>query len=165
MKTFISNETLLLIDGEVCLTKELPKDISEINTSLIIEHNGCMWLIIASTKQLPNVKQLPREVFVKGVDVDELAEEEVMEIWRFKPESGDELKDFDREVHMFKAGFNAKHNEFTKEEMAKAISRAMFIHVSGKFVDVYGIINDLRPITLPKSITTNDELEIIKIEF
>lgn len=167
MKTFIANETLLLIDGEVYLLSNenysignwcydtANEVISLFQDSLPKYHYMGYIKIIASTKQLPNVKQLPREVFVKGGDVKIEAE-------KFLPKVYSEW-----EYELFEAGYNTNKNEFTKGQLTESIKLA-YRYGQGNvrpLLQTIGIIfNEFEPkLQLPKSITTNDELEIISV--
>lgn len=153
MKTFIANETLLLIDGEINLLTQPDTNVDGLqNYTQPYLYEGKAYQLLASTKQLPNVKQLPREVFVKGVDVEELARIEAKTINYPAVATGF--------YSGFIYGYNANKNEFAEQEViqicTKIIKEKMYIHEA---------IQSVRKLSLPQSITTNDELEIIKIEW
>lgn len=176
MKTFIANETLLLIEGEVYLTsKEYPskndyivdgygnigvfKGHEEKREWLLVEYKKGLCSedlknvskIVASTKQLPNVKQLPREVFVKGVDVKIEAE-------KFLPKVYSEW-----EFELFEAGYNANKNEFSMQQMMRAMNLSFTTGALNGDKTSQDILNMIQPLSLPIHVETDDEFNITKV--
>lgn len=119
--------------------------------------------ILASTNpKSTNTKHIERSKFVKPeVDVEQLS---INQAW--------EWTTFDQAAYTFstgfKAGYNANKKEFTREEMETAMRAAIVTTFSSEsakyansFVDVY--INNLRPLTLPKSVICDEEYCILNV--
>lgn len=114
--------------------------------------------VIYSTKIITGVKPIDRSKFIKPIDLDGLFE-------KLKGYSKDR---FDNEEHSemdyFKAGYNSNKAEFTREE-AKALFDEGCRQGTGNYplMSFYRCIEILNPLTLPESITINDNDEIVEV--
>jgi hypothetical protein len=121
--------------------------------------------IIASTAKLEGIPRLDRKHFVKPkVDVEEVFVKKIG--YETDIFDGD---DWDRLEH-FKAGYNAKEAEFTREDMENAIHAAFICsRIYGEDVDVNeyvrGYLHGIRPLSLPSSITTDENFNVISVEW
>lgn len=122
--------------------------------------------IIATTAGIATIPQLSRKHFVKPkVDVHL---EAVNEYWKNRPITEcDYLDDF---VKGFKAGNNVKESEFTREDMMQAIKfGASYIDSSIEWTveslneNAEIFINSLQPLSLPASITTDENYNVISV--
>ena len=154
LKTLLPNKDYILHEGEIYF---ISIEDTFPHTGIYIEGKGYK-AILSSTASMQGVKQLDRSLFVKGVDVEELA------AIRF-PMSDN--SNFDHLHHLrvgFIAGYNANKNEFTRDEVITLMMKAVFKVGTGEFVDIEEIINNLRPLSLPSSIIIEGE-EITKINW
>lgn len=126
-------------------------------------YTGCN-TILASTAKLEGIPQLERKWFVKPVDVEELAEK-----YAYKNEQSYEYHMNDSGVGYVKQAYidchNANKAEFTRDEMEQAIKNAVQEYYKFTEVNIDSVIDSLRPLSLPKSITLNDDNEIISVEW
>lgn len=135
-----THTNLALVEGEVYIYK--PKA-------------GHLRTLIATTnKRYQEAAQLDRKHFVKPkVDVDELAsnyaEREQRVLW--------ENEHIVSEA--FKAGYNAKEGEFTQGDIA-ILWAAMILDNT---LSLEYILFKLRSLSLPKSVTLNENNEVIEV--
>lgn len=155
--TYTSNENCFLIDGEVYFTK-LPeycnRNIDGLNTvggiNFLTVKGVCYIITHSTNKDLDNIVSLPRDKFVKPVDYIELAIEE------FGEDKVNRLV-----VDIFTKGHNANPNDFTRDEMIKAMNA---VHNNPLIIlDIPAYINHLRPLSLPESIQINEQGEIVNV--
>lgn len=175
MNTTITKDQILLKDNEVYVidkTALIWKSDWVYDSFMEIiwqaEHDSkaskqFLYKITHSTAKLDGVKQLPREWFVMGEDVEELADK-----------AGWEYSTFDQAASAFstgfKAGYNAKKGEFSREQMEKAFrsgwANSESINSSFELEDGFQwFLNSLQSLTLPQSLTLNKDNEIVKIEW
>lgn len=142
MKTYTANVDLFLIDGEIHCFEEN-------NTTLMdcmVTDDGFMPIAYSTTKadSCSTFKQLDRSLFVKGLDLEEMAQQYL----RSEKISN---SDFHRDI--FKAGYQANKAEFTRDEMESVVN---WIRVNPN-----RSLNDalywLRPLSLPKSVTIDGD--------
>lgn len=106
--------------------------------------------VLASTAKLEGIPQLDRKHFVKPkVDVEELA-------WKKYPDEHDSY--YKRQA--FEDGYNFKEAEFTREDM-----EACWLAAQKKMNDFNEsgfskFMNELRPLSLPKSIDVDDDFNV-----
>lgn len=170
--TYTANKNCFLIDGEICLFSE-DKRTMHYSTDKFYEKNG--------------VKILPRDKFVKPKDVEALAEHHAKDTYKWPlnkqgepvtlPPSQTTPPNYTQhrkvaKMH-FKAGHNANPNEFTRDEMVKAMEDAynypftcIELLQEDKFDEERDrIINSLRPLSLPASVEINEQGEIENIKW
>lgn len=160
--TYTSNENCFLIEGEVYLGfVPEPNIFGESMYSRPMLINGKMYQITHSTKDLDNVVLLPRDKFVKPVNVEELAIQ-FAEKSDWIPWSQEGLA-----VECFKAGHNANPNSFTGEQLDEAISLA-FKHGQSNVINEWQSFNEIRrhfapKLSLPASLEINEQGEIVNV--
>lgn len=117
-----------------------------------------------STASLEDVKQLDRQKFVKPVDIGEIA-------FNYAEKSNAKWDNENVVNEAFKAGYNANKAEFTKEEVRQAMADSMaFLDCNPKATvnEIFEwrkeYLNKIRPISIPKSITIQND-EIINVEW
>ena len=159
--TYTADKNAFIIDGEVYLThwQEMKsKQLAGYKGKLIQiggTHLGVLGdLVTHSTKPLQGVKLLPREVFVKAQDIEELADK-----------AGWEYSTFDQAASAFslgfKSGYNANKNQFTKEEMESVI--LMLAHLTGTVQErLDKAIASVHPLSLPQEITIENDNVTVK---
>lgn len=169
MKTLLKDKHILLIDNEVYFIN--PVDVIEEGDFYYYKPDGVKKYIpqikdyveifnpneygekiTHSTASLQGVKQLDRSLFVKGVDVEELARENCPE--NYIDESYDHCFKY-----AFETGFNANKNEWTDQEFKLAISKAIDFGKQGKSApeSIKILKSMLRPLSLPSSIIIEGE--------
>lgn len=145
MKTYKKDVDLFLVDGEIEVrqTQDIPNPkygITKISK------------IIYQTKQLQGIKPLERSKFIKPVNIMDIYNESKKEFGNARVLG----------LQSFKAGYNANKSEFTRDQIIEAISMA-FLSGRGMLYTIESIIDKIRPIALPESITINDNDEIIEV--
>jgi hypothetical protein len=154
MKTFTAGKDLIMVDGDIYIEDIHYCKWDETLIKLNPE-SGRHYKIIASTKQLEGIKLLDRSLFVKHNPITKVYEE---------------LPDIVKK-HLnyvsFEIGYNANKNEFTEQDIQSAIIIAYNAGKEGQSESKSSefIFKLLRPLALPKSITTNDELDIISVNW
>lgn len=124
------------------------------------ELNGKYRYLVTNTTNpsLQGVKQLDRNLFVKKEDVEELYHQTKYNLG---------YDSYDLHDEYFHAGYNANKNEFSRKDMEIAIERAGYMAQMGISCEkaTKSILTELRPLTLPQSITVDSEYNVIKINF
>lgn len=159
MKTLLPNKDYKLEDNEIYVYNIIPiiSGEGETLTKKVLTH---------STAPLQGVKQLDRSMFVKGVDVKELANSANGYNLYFKETKSPIFNEG------FIAGYNANKNEFSKSDMEKMFYQGALFKderpyydmseskASPEYIDWF--IKTLRPLSLPASITLNGDDITIK---
>lgn len=177
---------LALVEGEVLIlsNEEIkPGDIiynshphAAENIGIVLEGHGVLHYqktgytgcnkILASTSKLEGIPQLDRKWFVKPkVDVEDLA----IEI--FNLESKEEFSTEDiQSINDFKAGYSAKEAEFTETDIINAMYDAREYPTKRTPEDTFSdfvksYLNKSHPLSSPKSVTLNENNEVIEVEW
>jgi len=102
---------------------------------------------------------LPRKAFVKPVDVEELASDIVNDHYNY-------LGEYDFEIFKtgFLAGYKSNPNEFTREEVERLMIKASVIALSWKEVDTTELIDSILPLSVPASVTIENN-QVIEVKW
>jgi hypothetical protein len=184
MTTYTSNENCFLIEGEVYFAdkqslvnvKGVP-ELSKVQKIMkwrigsvdvwYLQSGNLAFRITHSTKDLDNVVLLPRDKFVKPIDVDALASDHLQQTLQVKVLSRFAERSC---LNDFKAGHNANTKEFTREEAEFMIRKAYNLgwernHNHEEEPTIKNIINMVRPLALPASVEINEQGEIVNIQW
>lgn len=177
-KTFTAGENLVLVEGEILLTGE--KSEVNIGDNILTSENKISsigtfhpdWVntkfkddrkILASTGDVfykMATKKLDRSLFVKPIDVDELSFSWLRKNLYYKdPKEENDIKEFKEFQTVFLAGYNANKAEFAQEELKQGLAAIRYY----KNMSIDDVIKNLRPLTLPKQITTDKEYNVIEV--
>lgn len=151
---FEAGKNMVLVEGKIYLLK----DTSNIDFNHpIIKHKYEGRNIIATTNtELTGIHHIPREWFVRKVDLDRLA-------YDFAEKSKCDWEDEHFVNEAFKAGYNANKSEFTRDELFTAMNLAWTTGALDSNRTSHDIIKELRPLQLPQSITvTKDFKQVIE---
>lgn len=166
----LTKDNIVLVDNEIIVfNRNSPMQYRGGDSKTKIFHNKHFgWQIKieytaypithATDHSLEGVKHLDRNLFVKKVDVEELAFKTAWEHSTYEPEVA-------ARVNGFIDGYNAKEGEFTREETIKLIVRAVFDTHAGKFVDPEELVNSIRPLSIPESIELDDEFNVVNVKW
>lgn len=170
--TYAANENCFLIDGEVYLMNQnllIPDwyfdgDLLRRN---VVDDKG-YWklrptykrITHTTNKNLDNVVLLPRDKFVKPVDVKNLADDILVPDYfdKVKEVSSTEWDIYQEYKGLIKAGYNANPNKFTIDHLKTAW--AYGVEASGTFQDLIKIII---PLSLPERLEINEQGEIVNV--
>lgn len=157
----MKHSNLSLVEGEVYVlakpSESLPKQIT------YIEGRGYL-TVLASTADLDGIPKIERKWFVKPLDIESLQQAYIHErnLYHYDDREQDIIKS------ALEDGYNSNKSEFTRDEMIEGMALA-FIHgqqnVCSKEFVINSYLDMVRPLSLPKSITFNDDNEIISVEW
>lgn len=154
-KTF-TKESLVILDNEVYVVSKNTE-----TSTATIEHEGCKYGILATTdNSVLNVPELDRSVFVRPVDVDNMAKIAI-------PDGYNKFTSIAiREA--WKAGYNANKGVYTEEQMKEAMALA-FVHgqqnVISKELAIKSYLDIVNPLSLPQKIELDEQYNATKIEW
>lgn len=119
--------------------------------------------VLTTTANLEGIPQLDRKHFVKPkVDVEELAEKWVFETNRHKWSNNDDTAPDN--YASFKAGHNAKEAEFTRGHMFDLFCRMQMGRIKTSD-DWEQYMNEIQPLSIPASVTLNENNEVIAVQW
>lgn len=159
--TTITKDQMLLKENDVyvyIIPDTNVDGIQNFNNPFIFDDK--MVNVTHSTAKLEGIIHLQREWFVKREDVEEMANSANGYNYYCKETKAPIFNEG------FKAGYNAKKGEFTREE-----AEALFNEGCRQGTGAYSLktfnecISILRPLTLPQSLTLNKDNELVKIEW
>lgn len=181
MNTTITKDQMILHEGELYLLH--PTKFATVK-GLIPEKTPCVYkildktffrverkafLITHSTSKLDGVIHLQKEWFVKGEDVEEMAQKFIENTSDFDGADDGWIRLF---KNIFKAGHNANKGEFSREEMIQAMT------MTGAYADsnpkathkdvmtyIGNYINSLRSLQLPEKIVLSPDGELVEIQW
>lgn len=168
MNTTITKDQMLLKDNEVyvyIIPDTNIDGIQNFTTPFIFDDK--MVNVTHSTAKLDGVKPLQREWFVKGEDVEEMAQKFIENTSDFDGADDGWIRLF---KNIFKAGYNAKKGDFTKQQLIDAMYDA-FEYPNKRtpeatiteFIERY--VRDLQPLTVPSKIVLSPDGELIEIQW
>lgn len=184
MKTYKKDVDLFLVDGEVVISTK--QDIQQGDYWIYkCKHTGIVeneitlnnlpnkmgWFdklhdrhsylkVIYSTKQLQGIKPLERSKFIKPIDLKSFQDAYIHEnnYYNYEYREQDVIKS------AYEDGYNANKAQFTREDIINAISIGRTIFKGGKPAFSYDeIISKIQTLSLPESITINDNDEIVEV--
>jgi len=155
--TYTAGKDLILHDGEIFLFSHEPHTPAKASFYYRRETYNILATTDKSTAQLDGVIKLDRQQFVKPVDLANLSVEYCQQA-----DCGN-TRESRNCIADFQSGYNANKGVYTREQLIEAMKYASS-HLSS-VNGIYKYIDSLQDLSLPKSLTINDNNEIIEISW